>query len=169
VSAVHLDPASLARTVHSLAESLGVESRLLTQLVEILEEQREGVARDDVQQVDDSVHAAHRVLQTLGEARSRRQTLVHLLTDRRDITVNELDEALGPHMTTELSERSRELEQVARSVSEQVALNRSVLTRAIQSGNEYVQRLMGTSAVGYGGKGTSTRGGSEPTLINQRV
>ncbi len=169
MSAAHLDTATIGRTIRSLAESLDTESRLLGRLEAILREQREGVAENDVAKVDESVHAAHRVLQTLGEARNRRQTLVHLLTDRRDVPVDELGEALGTHMTPELTARSRELGQVARAVSAEVSLNRAVLTRAIDTGNEYVQRLMTPTSAGYGENGTWGAGGREPALINQRV
>lgn len=170
IAADHMDPMSRGRTLASLAESLEAESRLLGQLVGVLQAQRDGVARDDVEQVDDSVHAAHRVMQTLAEARRRRNTLVHLLTDRRDVQIGALEEALGDHMTDELSRRRSELETVAKSVSQAVTLNRSVLTRAIRTGNEYVQRLVAPAAAGgYGNRGQPRSAARESALINQRV
>ncbi len=169
-AADYLDPATRSRTIGSLAESLGAESRLLHQLVQVLRDQREGVARDDVEQVDDSVQAAHRVMQTLAEARRRRNALVHLLTDRRDIQVNALTEALGEHMTPDLDTRRTELQTVAATVSREVTLNRSVLTRAITTGNDYVRRLLvSSSSAAYGERGQWQGSPRESNLINQKV
>lgn len=169
-AADHMDPMARSRTLASLAESLGAESRLLEQLVGVLQDQREGVAKDDVEMVDDSVHAAHRVMHTLAEARRRRNTLVHLLTDRRDVGVRALCDALGTHMTDEIVDRRTALERAAESVSREVALNRSILTRALQAGNDYVQRLVApASAAGYGEGGGWQTTARESNLINQRV
>jgi hypothetical protein len=62
-------------TVAALADALRSEARLLGDLVNIMHLQRASVARDDIDGVDDSVFATHRILVTLGEARRRRRSL----------------------------------------------------------------------------------------------
>lgn len=166
----HVEPDVRDRTLDALAECVAGETRLLTQLAETLREQREGVAMNDVQRVDDSVHAAHRIMQTLGEARRRRHALVHVLTTRDEVPLSALDQVLGDVMTAELRERQEELESLARAVSREVALNRALLTRAIDSDNDYVRRLVAPAATAtYGGRGQWTEGARAPALINRTV
>ena len=50
------------------------------------------VGDDDLQRVDDSVFATHRVLVTLNEARRRRRTLNTLIGQREDIGIHSLDQ-----------------------------------------------------------------------------
>jgi hypothetical protein len=158
------------RSLASLADSLDTETRLLRQLAEILREQRDGVAADDTLRVDDSVHATHRVIQTLGEARSRRNMLVQVLTDRPEIPLTDLGDALGEGMTEDLRERQRALEELARSVSRDVNLNRIILEKALHNGEEYARRLLQPTANStYGGHGEPNGGAGGPLLINQRV
>lgn len=166
----HVEPEVRDRTIASLAECVAVETRLLNQLADTLREQREGVACNDVQRVDDSVHAAHRIMQTLGEARRRRHALVHLLTTRDEVPLPALGDVLGDVMTVELRERQEELESLARVVSREVAMNRVLLTRAIDSGNDYVRRLVAPAASGtYGGRGEWNQAARAPALINRTV
>lgn len=169
MSAAQMAPDVKERTMTSLAESLGGETRLLMRLVDVLRDQREGVGEDDVEKVDDSVHAAHRIMQTLGEARRRRETLLHLLTDRRDVRLSALPEVLGSQITEELVLRQGELDAAARRVSTEVALTRSVLTEAIDLNGRYVKRLLGQTPAAYGGNGHSDPGVSAPALINRKV
>ncbi len=169
MSVAQMAPDVRERTLASLAESLDGEARLLRQLAGVLQDQREGVGEDDVEKVDDSVQAAHRIMQTLGEARRRRETLVHLLTDRRDVRLSALPEVLGSQITDELARCRDELDTVARRVSAEVTLTRTVLTEAIELNGRYVKRLLGQSPAAYGGDGRSNDGGLSPALINRKV
>lgn len=169
MSAAQMAPDVKERTMASLAESLGAEARLLMRLGDVLRDQREGVGEDDVEKVDDSVHAAHRIMQTLGEARRRRETLLHLLTDRRNVRLSALPEVLGSQITEELVLRQDELDGAAQRVSTEVALTRSVLTEAIDLNGRYVKRLLGQAPAAYGDHGHSDPAVSAPALINRKV
>lgn len=165
-----LDPDVRDRSLASLTESLDTEARLLRQLGDILRSQREGVAEDDIERVDDSVHATHRLLQTLGEARRRRTMLVQLLTDRVDVPISALDEALGERMTDGLRERQDAIGGLARSVSREVMMNRLVLEKALYNGEDYARRLFRPPSPGtYGDQGRIHEGAGDPVLINRRV
>src|SRR5215207_5907568 len=60
-------------TLLALVDALGSERRLVDELTATMRRQRAAVAVDDLQAVDDSVFATHRLLATLGQARQRRK------------------------------------------------------------------------------------------------
>ncbi len=116
----------------SLVEAIEVECRLLGELRSVLRRQREGVARDDLEVLDESVVAAHRVMHTLGEARRRRRTLIGLLAPAEDTPLDELDAALGPRMTAELAAMRSRLHEQARRVAREIETNQRVLSAALR-------------------------------------
>src|SRR6478752_7932907 len=85
--------------VDSLTDALITERKLLDELIAVMRRQRTAVGEDDLQSVDDSVFATHRVLVTLNEARRRRRTLNTLIGQREDIGIHALEDALGARMT----------------------------------------------------------------------
>jgi hypothetical protein len=165
-----LVPASVP-TAEVLAEALASEGRLIEELINIMRRQRSAVAVDDLQGVDDSVFATHRVLVTLGEARRRRRTLNRMLGEREDISIDALDDVLGPRMTDALRSVRETLQLSAQALSREVALNRQVLRKALASGDAYVRTLAGVpAAMTYGARSlpmeSAPPGG---TLINRRA
>ncbi|MGH2898498.1 MAG: flagellar export chaperone FlgN [Solirubrobacteraceae bacterium] len=136
-----------ARTVvsplDSLTDALLTERRLIDELIAVMRRQRDAVGHDDLQKVDDSVFATHRVLVTLNEARRRRRTLNTLIGQREDIGIHSLDEALGPRMTPALRDARDELHVAARTLSREVALNRRILREALAVGDAYARTLAG--------------------------
>src|SRR5262245_66132980 len=120
-----------ARTVvspiDSLTDALISERRLIEELIAVMRRQRDAVSEDDLQSVDDSVFATHRVLVTLNEARRQRRTLNTLIGQREDIGIHALDDALGPRMTPALRDARDELHTAAKALSSEVALNRRIL------------------------------------------
>jgi hypothetical protein len=129
--------------VDSLTDALVTERRLLEELIAVMRRQRSAVGDDDLQVVDDSVFATHRVLVTLSEARRRRRNLNTLIGQREDLGIHGLDEALGPRMTQALRTARDELHDAARALSREVAINRRVLRQALASGDAYARVLAG--------------------------
>ena len=117
----------------TLADALDRERRLLGELAAVLRRQREGVATEDVQAVDDSVFAAYRVMRTIEEARRRRRAVIGLLAGVADTPIRELEAALGPRMTPAVAAARDGLELTARSVAREIAINREVLRQAIET------------------------------------
>jgi hypothetical protein len=158
--------------IDTLIGALESELRLLGELTAVLRRQREGVAMDDAQAVDDSVFAAHRVLRTLEEARRRRRTVIGILTGAEDTSIGDLEAALGARMTPVLAATRDRLQEMAQSVSRDIAINRLVLRRAVESGEGFVRAICGaerrtmTYDAGARSVAQSTNGG---VLINQRV
>jgi hypothetical protein len=119
--------------VEVLGDSLMSETRLIEELTAIMRRQRSAVATDDLQGVDDSVFATHRVLVTLNEARRRRHAINRMLGEREDISVNALEDMLGPRMTTKLGALRDALQAAAHTLSREVATNRLVLHRTLDA------------------------------------
>ncbi|MGH7505953.1 MAG: flagellar export chaperone FlgN [Longimicrobiales bacterium] len=161
-----------AASVETLSDALENESRLLGELAAILRRQREGVAADDVQKVDDSVFAAHRIMRTIEEARRRRRTLTGILLGAEDVPVQDLELALGARATPVLGAASGSLQFAARSLSREIEINRRVLRGAIEAGDAVVRTLCGAHnrPVSYDAAAQSVQapaGGG--TFFNQQV
>lgn len=129
--------------VEVLSDVLGTERRLLEELVNVMQRQRAAVAADDLQSLDDSVFATYRVLATLGEARRRRKSVNRLLGGEEDMNVNDLEEILGDRATPSVIDARNALQDAAVSLSREVDMNKQVLRSAMDSGNDYVQKLFG--------------------------
>jgi len=117
--------------IESLVDETDTESRLLDELLAIMDRQREAVAADDMQAVDDTVFATHRVLATLAEARRRHETLSRLLGNREDLVLRSLNEALGVRLSRELAEARARRAAAAATLSHSVAVNRRLLRAAL--------------------------------------
>lgn len=155
--------------VDSLTDALKTERRLLDELIAVMRRQRNAVGDDDLQSVDDSVFATHRVLVTLSEARRRRRTLNTLLGQSEDLGIHSLDDALGPRMTAELRVARDELHTAARSLSREVALNRRILREALAAGDAYARTLAGVEAPPtYAAKPTPPRT-QNAALLDRRI
>jgi len=137
-------------TVEALTKSLRTEERLLRELLQVLHDQREGVATADLERINGSAFAAHRVLRTMGEARRSRRTLLGALAGAEDVALADLEVTLGPRCTDELrAARDRVLE-VARAVSREISINRRMLQSALRAGDEHLRALLGGSIASLG-------------------
>lgn len=133
--------------IDSLTDALSTERRLLDELIAVMRRQRQAVGDDDLQRVDDSVFATHRVLVTLSEARRRRRTLNQLLGQPEDLGIHALEDVLGPRMTPGLRDARDQLHEAARSLSREVAINRRILREALACGDAYARTLAGAESV----------------------
>jgi len=131
--------------VQVLSDVLGTERRILEELMLVMQKQRAAVAADDLQALDDSVFATYRVLATLGEARRRRKSVNRMLGGAEDMNVNDLEEILGERATPDVIEARNALQNTAVSLSREVDINKQVLRTAMDNGNDYVQKLFGST------------------------
>lgn len=155
-----------------LARALHTETRLLCDLTETLRRQREGVARDDVGAVDDSVFGAHRVLRTLGEARRRRRGLLEQILGAEDLPLSAWSDAFGSWLTPELRDACSRAQVAAETLAREIEINRAVLRSALAANNGFIRALAGgpATAVAYSAESASpvevARGGA---LIDREV
>ena len=144
--------ATSASSLAALVDAHHSERKLLDDLVSIMRRQRSAVAADDLQGVDDSVFATHRVLVTLGEARRRRRTLNTMVAGSEEVAAQDLADAFGGHVPIALQEAREALRASAAALAHEVDVNRRVLREALATGDEYMRRLAGsgeTPAVEY--------------------
>lgn len=132
-------------TVAALVDSLRSEARLLGDLASIMRRQRESVAHDDLQGVDDSVFSTHRVLVTLQEARRRRRAINHVLGEGDDLSVVALKEFFNGDLPPSVAEAAEALRGSAQALQQEVSVNRRVLREAISAGDRQVQMLVGAA------------------------
>lgn len=162
---------SVVSPIDSFVEALTTERRLVDELIAIMRRQRSAVGDDDLQSVDDSVFATHRVLVTLSECRRRRRNLNVLIGAREELGIHSLDEALGERMTPALADARDQLHESARALSREVSINRRILREALACGDAYARTLAGAPAstenITYGAKPTPARGGS--ALLDRRI
>lgn len=167
----HIAPAQWQPLVNGLTDALQSERRLIDELIQIMRQQREAVAADNLQGVDDSVFAVQRVLLTLGEARKRRRALNARLGQPEDIALKDLLEAMGPYANDQLHASREALQGSARSLAREVSVNRQVLREALSNGEELVRTLAGVGSApsGYG----DARGGADASrtsfIVNRRA
>ena len=140
-----LPPARMP-SAEMLADAMASEVALLEELISVMLRQRETVAENDLQALDDTVFATHRVLGTLGEARRRRRALNGMLGEREDLPLESLDDILGDRMTESLRLVRSTLLDAAKRLSREVAINRHVLRGALASGDSYLRTLAGAPA-----------------------
>jgi hypothetical protein len=138
------------QVLEALADAISSESRLLADLVSIMQRQRSAVSADDLESVDDSIYATHRVLVTLGEARRRRRSLNQLICDNDDLALRQLEEMLGGGLPEPLQKAREILRTSAETLAREVELNRRILRKALAAGDQFVRTLVsGDTAVPY--------------------
>lgn len=148
-----------ASTVAALVDSLRTEAKLLGDLTGIMRRQRESVAKDDLQGVDDSVFSTHRVLVTLQEARRRRRAINHVLGEGEDLSVVALEEFFNGELPPSVAEAAASLRESAVKLQQEVSVNRRVLKEAIAAGDRQVQMLVDTAGGAKNAVETPASGG----------
>lgn len=132
----------------ALYDALVSERKLLDDLIAQMRRQRSAVGSDDIDGVDDSTFATHRILATLGQARQRRRQLNVLLSGNEDTTLRQVEEMLGARMNGRLSDARQRLQHSADMLAREVGMNRKLLREAISSNEQYVRTLVGSPAHG---------------------
>jgi hypothetical protein len=155
--------------VDALTNAVTSEVRLLEDLIGIMRRQRKAVSGDDLQGVDDSVFATHRVLVTLAEARRRRRSLNQLVGGNEDLPLRNIEDLLGDRMTDELRFAREGLHAAALTLSQEVETNRHLLREELASGTEYVRAIYGSPepAAGYAPPAQRTEAEPGGMLINR--
>ncbi len=133
-------------TLGALLDALRSERKLLDDLASTMRRQRDAVGRDDLEAVDDSVFATHRILATLGQARLRRRAVNRLVAGVEELPVRSLEAVLGDQMTDELRDARNDLQASAGALGREVDVNRRVLREALAAGDAHARVLAGSGA-----------------------
>lgn len=157
--------------LEALHDALVSERRLLEDLIAQMRRQRTAVSVDDIQGVDDSTFATHRILATLGQARQRRRQINLLLGGNEDSTLTELEALLGEQIDGRLRQGRLRLQQAADLLAREVGMNRKLLREALTSNDSHVRTLVGAPASSstYAAEGAPApiAGGSRGALVNR--
>lgn len=140
-------PSSVARAgvlpPGHLVRALRDEHAVLEDLVTTLERQRGAVSRDDIDAVNDSVFAAHRLLGAYREARTRRRSVVIVACGGGAGSIEDLAHALGTPLSDAERVASDDLRSAARRLVAAVDQNRKLLQAAMASGDAFFRLLTG--------------------------
>lgn len=168
----HFGPTN-AVLLEALHDALVSERRLLDDLIAQMRRQRTAVSIEDIQGVDDSTFATHRILATLGQARQRRRQLNLLLGGTEECTLSELEIMLGDQIDNRLREAKQRLQQAADLLAREVGMNRKLLREALTTNDQHVRVLVGapSSPSTYQGEGiaASVPTGVRGSLVNRTV
>ncbi len=134
------EPASALR-MGDLAQALLYEANVIEELRQALLRQRAGVAADDAELVEASIHAMGRTLLTLDEARRRRGALTALITGSEPTPLEKLEAMFGGILPPELEAARTKVKRAALATAQEVAINQHILRRALEAGDAFLQRL----------------------------
>jgi len=137
----------------ALLDALRSERKLVEDLAATMRRQREAVAGDDLETVDDTVFATHRVLATLGQARIRRRQLNRLFAGADEVPVRALADAAcaatGDEERVHLVRGACDgLLAGAAALAREVDVNRRVLRDALATGDRHARALGGLAPSG---------------------
>jgi hypothetical protein len=173
-------PESASRTglqssalLDALHDALVSERRLLDDLIAQMRRQRTAVSADDIQGVDDSTFATHRILATLGQARTRRRQLNVLLGGSEEMTLREIEDLLGDLVDDRFREARQRLQLAADMLTREVGMNRKLLREALTNTDQHVRTLVGapSAPATYASEGIvpPSTGAPRGVLVNRTV
>lgn len=134
------------RRLDDLTAALAHELRLIDDLRQALLRQRAAVAADDPEAIESSVHAIGRTLLTLDEARRGRMALIALVTGNGAIGLADLEAHLGFTAPESFSAVRDAVRRAAEATARELAINQTVLRRALDAGDAFLQQLFSSTA-----------------------
>jgi hypothetical protein len=157
--------------LEALCDALLAERKLIEDLIGTVLRQRAAIAADDLQGIDDTVFATHRILLTLGEARTWRRSINAMVGCSEETGVKQLEEALGPWMTPTLRSAREELQSAASTLSREIGVNRRILREAIANSDSFVRAAVGAPSdaaqQGYGSVTPAAYTRSDPVAFSR--
>jgi flagellar biosynthesis/type III secretory pathway chaperone len=158
--------------IDALGDALRTERRLLDELARVLVIQREGISSDNLETLDESVFAAHRIFRTLREARQRRRTLLELMGVSPDLRLDDLDDEIEVARSPELQLARDQLLVAAGQLARELTMNRRLIDGAMAVGTQLIQVFTGSvqRPTLYSDDGAEPPdGGNMGALLNTRV
>jgi hypothetical protein len=132
--------------IAGLSRALRDEASVLEQLEGAMAAQRAAVAANDDETLKASSLAVARIVRTLEEAKKRRASVVHYLTGREDLALNQLEYFLGEPLPLDLDTARAQLRLAAQSVAREATVNKAVLRSAKDANDAFLQELFSAVA-----------------------
>ena len=134
------------RRLDDLTRALGHELRLIEDLGQALMRQRAAVAADDPEAIESSVHAIGRTQLTLDEAGRRRGALIALVAGDDAIALSDLEAHVGCFPPDGFVAAKAAVCCAAEATSRDLAINQTILHRALEAGDSFLQQLFSSTA-----------------------
>jgi hypothetical protein len=167
------DAAAVTRELQVLATALDEEAALAESLCEALVRLRSSIATAEAEPVARSVEGIGCELLALQEARHRRGRMLADLAGDTAFPLSDLSGELEVPPPPALTAARARLRTAAEGVLREASINRSVLRRAIEHGDRYLQTLFSTASgttPAYGpAERASSRGPQPSVLVNRRA
>ena len=163
---------SISERLSDLADALLYEASVIEELRGALLRQRAGVAADDADLVESSIHAMGRTLLTLEEAKRRRAALTALIAGGEPTPLDRLEVILGGALPSEVEEARSMVKSAALQTAQDVAINQHILRRALEAGDVFLQKLFsmgGDPSPGYSRGERPTESAPQSGLILNRT
>jgi hypothetical protein len=122
---------SLADNAAELTEVLRLEVRLLSDLLRIIERQRQAALAEELHAVEETIYDTHRVLHTLNEAKRRRTPISRRLGITGGLVLRKVETELRERMPEELRSIAKDLERLAGVLANEIEINRAVLRQTL--------------------------------------
>ncbi len=132
--------------IASLSHAMKDEAGVMWQLRDAMVRQRAGVATDDNEEIDASVQDLGRTLFTLAEARKRTASVMSYLTGDEELPLAQLELHLGTPLPLGLETARAEIRLAAQSVAHEAAINRTVLQKAREAADTFLQELFSSGS-----------------------
>lgn len=143
--------------VTALTNALAAETQLINELITVINEQRNAIAEDCIENLDNSVFSLHRILLTLNEARNRRQSIYQLLGLSETAGIKALSALPQFNLNIDLRTNLNELQFAAEQLVREVRINRAILRETLSQKDSYAIGLRKesiTTAPAYDIKGS---------------
>jgi hypothetical protein len=139
------DRSTVVPRLGELTNALTREQGLIENLRQALLRQRQGVAADDPEAIESSVHAVSLTLLTLEEARRGRAALTALIAGEPGVALADLEDHLGVLLPASFTEARERVRRTAEATALDVAINQTVLRRALEAGDTFLQQLFSSA------------------------
>jgi len=156
----------------SLSRALRDEASVLEQLEHAMASQRAAVAANDDDALRMSSQAVGRIARTLAEAKKRRASVVHYLTGREDLALNQYEYFLGEPLPLELDTARAQVRYAAQAVAREALVNRTVLQKAKDANDAFLQELFSAvsrSGAVYGRGPGDNEGEMHGRILNRKA
>lgn len=134
------------RRMDDLTGALDHELRLIDDLRRALAWQRAAVAAGDSEAIESSVQAIGRTLLTLDEARRHRGALIALVAGNEAIALSDLEAHVGCSPPDSFVAAKEAVCCAAEATSRDLAINQTILHRALEAGDSFLQQLFSSTA-----------------------
>jgi hypothetical protein len=134
------------RRLDELTGALRDELCLIDDLRQALMRQPVAVAADDPEAIESSVQAISRTLLTLEQARRRRDALITLIAGNAAIALADLETQLGFPAPDDFVAAREAVRRAAEATSRELAINQTILRRALEAGDAFLQQLFSNTA-----------------------